>query len=708
MTSASEPWYVTEGHHGERLLEQGQLEAARVVFERMLGRLGASPSYPRAVALGRVARCWHMAGRLDVAEQYGRQAVDVADRLASSDGVASLRATLRSELGDALRAAGRYDEARDAYEAALATARALSDVRAEGVELGRLGALAAACGDTQEACTRFESARRLFEQVGDTAHLQRCVDILGGLLASIAAGVVPDLERYAPVIVATLARLGVAPTYGRAVLLGHLGRCWYAVGRPDLAVPSLRDALGVVDALPSSDQVKGLRGFLSVDLGDALRAVGCSGDAHDPYEAALAIAEALQDTHGRAVASGRLGRSVDERRPADEARVEVTVYDEVAIDHVFDPDLLVEGPRQRRVSHPADAPLPDHVCPALLPSVRTWADEDGAIWFEAPFGEPRVERDPSCTVLSRSRREVRVSGRPHVLWRVVRRMNGQRTVAGLLSGLSVEDRGVAARLLGALSAAGVVDVSGRPFGRFVHMATKKGVLPAGGLEGDAVLRLASDGEYRAYPGAARIAVRSDVPERLHAFHALTRARRSSRDYGGAAVTRSDVEALLHTACGVTGKLATAGGEVQLRAYPSSGALYAVEIYPVAFRVEGLEPAVYHYRAVENVLEVVRPGLDPASLVRAALPVEREMVAGASALICLTGCFPRHEKKYGEGGYRMLVAEAGHVSQNLVLAATALGLRARPFGGVFDDLLNHDLGLDGPDEQFLLAVLLGQA
>ena len=85
-----------------------------------------------------------------------------------------------------------------------------------------------------------------------------------------------------------------------------------------------------------------------------------------------------------------------------------------------------------------------------------------------------------------------------------------------------------------------------------------------------------------------------------------------------------------------------------------------------------------------------------------------MVAGAAALFCLVGFFPRHERKYGEGGYRMMVAEAGHISQNLILAATASGLSARPFGGVFDDLVNHDLGLDAAEEQFLLAVLVGHA
>ncbi len=261
-------------------------------------------------------------------------------------------------------------------------------------------------------------------------------------------------------------------------------------------------------------------------------------------------------------------------------------------------------------------------------------------------------------------------------------------------------------MLAALATSGAIDVSGRPVGRFVHMATKKGVLPAGGLEGDAVLHLATDADYRTYPEAPRIAVSQSVPDRLRPFHALTRARRSQRDYHGLALRRSDFDALLYTACGVTGSMSWEGREVKLRAYPSSGALYAVEIYPAVFRVEGLEPAVYHYRAVEHVLEVVRPHLDLAIFAGAALPVERAMMAGASTLLCLTGRFPRHERKYGEGGYRMLVAEAGHLSQNLILAATALGLNARPFGGVFDDLLNHDLGLNTSEEQFLLAVLIG--
>jgi SagB-type dehydrogenase family enzyme len=259
-----------------------------------------------------------------------------------------------------------------------------------------------------------------------------------------------------------------------------------------------------------------------------------------------------------------------------------------------------------------------------------------------------------------------------------------------------------------LASAGIIDVSGRPIGRFIHAATKKGVLLGGGLDSDDVLRLATDGNYRAYAVVPHIALAPTVPDRLRPFHDLTRARRSRRHYAAKAMSRQDFDALLHTACGVTGAMPWAGRELKLRAYPSSGALYAVEIYPVVLRVEGLEPGVYHYAAQDNALDVVMPGIDLDRLVGAALPVERQMVSGASAMICLVGEFRRHERKYGEGGYRMMVAEAGHISQNLVLAAVGLSLSARPFGGVFDGLMNEVLGLDEAEEQFLLSVLVGHA
>jgi len=287
-------------------------------------------------------------------------------------------------------------------------------------------------------------------------------------------------------------------------------------------------------------------------------------------------------------------------------------------------------------------------------------------------------------------------------------MDGSRTVSEMLAELPEGDRDSAGMLLARLAAAGVVDTSDRPIAGFLHAATKKGVLPPGGLDIGGVLQLVTNGSYRTYPGSTRISVSTVVPEKLASIHLITRTRRSYRDYNGSAIVRADFDALLSTACGVTGAAEWAGREVKLRAYPSSGGLYSVEIYPVVFDVEGLDPAVYHYLVTENALEEVRAGIDRKQFVDAALPTEKDMLSGVAAIVCLAGVFARHERKYGEGGYRMLVAEAGHIAQNLILVATALRLHARPFGGVFDDLLNRALGFNTGSEQFLLSVVVGYA
>jgi SagB-type dehydrogenase family enzyme len=807
---SSEPWYVAEGKRGQQFLDRGETGKAKEVFEAILARIGAGPTYGRALILERLGRCVQLDGHPELAPALFREALTVLGSLTQSDNVRSLRGTVRSELGDAFRELDQFDEARKAYEAALQIAEESKDLRAQGVELERLGAVALAQGNHSEAASLYRAALALCQQLHDPAleavawhqlarvfqhsgewtaaerhyreaaridreignagrlgrHLSALAEVLQhqphrlrearesatealriaqaidpagndvwiafGILASLLekeAAAAADSEKaallaqvrdyrhlheYAPRILATLDRMAGGPSHGRAVILERIGRCFQMAGRPDLAVPPLLEALAVSEKLSVSDGVKGLQGTLHLDLGDVLRAMGRAGDAEKEYESALRIATELQDILGQQLASSRLGRVYQQSRDPDalspSTAFVLEVHDDVMTDYVFDLDLLIEGRHERKITKwtaelATLAPLSSDARPVVAPCTRTWVDDRGAGRFSLPPGEPIVEPGLECTVMRRTRREVAVSGDPSVAWRLVEWMDGTSTVADVLSKLPSDSRLVAAGLLAGLAATGVVDISGRAIGRFLHSTTKKGVLPAGGLEGNEVLELATDGRYRSYPGASANAVSQSVPERLRAFHALTRARRSSRDYGGVGMSRTDFDALLSCACGVTGEMHWSGRDVKLRAYPSSGALYAVEIYPVVFRVEGMEEAVYHFRVLEETLEKVK-NIDRGRFVAAALPVEREMVASAAAMICLTGVFPRHERKYGEGGYRMMVAEAGHVSQNLILAATALGLSARPFGGVFDSLLNEELGLNDAEESFLLAVLVG--
>jgi SagB-type dehydrogenase family enzyme len=345
--------------------------------------------------------------------------------------------------------------------------------------------------------------------------------------------------------------------------------------------------------------------------------------------------------------------------------------------------------------------------PQLTPGARFWLDNDKIV-ISLPLSEPHFRRTRLAVRVRRVHRTVLVQGDLEVFWRVIEVLDG-RPLGDLLDALGPDFRTEACSLINQLVETGVLEARTRPVRHYIHQMTKKGSLPAGDLNLDGILRLVTDGQYRRYPRAKQIKLTGDVPETLEAFTYLTAARRSYRNYNGRALEARELGALLISACGVTGSLGWDDREVLLRAYPSSGGLYAVEVYPVVFNVAGLESGLYHYSAADHALELISGGNEVCSAVLdAALPSEREMLGKASVMICLTAVFTRHEAKYGEGGYRMLIAEAGHLSQDLLLATTALKLDGRPFGGVFDDMLNNALGWERDTEEFLLSVLVGHA
>jgi SagB-type dehydrogenase family enzyme len=81
---------------------------------------------------------------------------------------------------------------------------------------------------------------------------------------------------------------------------------------------------------------------------------------------------------------------------------------------------------------------------------------------------------------------------------------------------------------------------------------------------------------------------------------------------------------------------------------------------------------------------------------------------AAALLVVTAVFPRTQFKYGQRGYRFALLEAGHVVQNVLLAAADLGLPALPLGGFYDRRLDAIVGADGLDEASVYSVALGGA
>ncbi|MFN8573753.1 MAG: SagB/ThcOx family dehydrogenase [Gemmatimonadaceae bacterium] len=207
-------------------------------------------------------------------------------------------------------------------------------------------------------------------------------------------------------------------------------------------------------------------------------------------------------------------------------------------------------------------------------------------------------------------------------------------------------------------------------------------------------------------GANTISLPTPGPLSIDSLSAVLRRRRSATGYDSAPITLHQLATLLGRACGVTGELVGAGQRLPLRAYPSPGALYAVDVMVIPSRVEGLSDGVFRYDPVQHALvELHERRVDPASF---CLPDVRDVVRGIAAFLALSISLPRAAGKYGDESYRILVAEAGCIAQNLVLVAHALGLRAGPFTGVFDRLVDAAVGLEPADAQFVVGVLVGHA
>ena len=206
--------------------------------------------------------------------------------------------------------------------------------------------------------------------------------------------------------------------------------------------------------------------------------------------------------------------------------------------------------------------------------------------------------------------------------------------------------------------------------------------------------------YKRYPGSPRVSLPGSAPKVEAVVTAAIRDRRSVNEFADVPVDLAMLAALLRGGCGVTRP-----GELPLRAAPSAGALYAVECYILAFRVDGLEVGLYHYAPLEDELERVSDLDDREAVVRAVL-APGLADATPPVIIALSAVLPRVEAKYGERGYRFSLLEAGHIVQNLCLLSGGLGLVGSAVGGFCDVELNRVLGFDDPGEVGVYLYLAG--
>jgi SagB-type dehydrogenase family enzyme len=163
-------------------------------------------------------------------------------------------------------------------------------------------------------------------------------------------------------------------------------------------------------------------------------------------------------------------------------------------------------------------------------------------------------------------------------------------------------------------------------------------------------------------------------------------RRSVRRFTDDALTEEEISQLLWSMQGIT-------RDWGARTAPSAGALYPLEVYVAT--AEGL----YHYvpRGHRTVL-APRLGLRQA-LWEAGL--KQDWIREAPAVFVIAAVYARTAVKYGDRAKRYVHLEAGHVAENLLLQAVALGLGGVPVGAFHDDKVHDALGLPKDQEPLYL-------
>jgi SagB-type dehydrogenase family enzyme len=171
-------------------------------------------------------------------------------------------------------------------------------------------------------------------------------------------------------------------------------------------------------------------------------------------------------------------------------------------------------------------------------------------------------------------------------------------------------------------------------------------------------------------------------------------RRTVRHFASRALDLAQVSQLLWEADGVSDPRG-------LRTAPSAGATYPLDLYLVVRErgVAALPAGIYHYEVRAHGLAPLAPGDFHAAVARACL--HQTWMTQAPVMVVITGEYRRCTARYGQRGVRYTHMEAGNVSQNLFLAAEALGLGAGIVGAFDDHSLAQALKLPPAHEPLLV-------
>jgi SagB-type dehydrogenase family enzyme len=184
-----------------------------------------------------------------------------------------------------------------------------------------------------------------------------------------------------------------------------------------------------------------------------------------------------------------------------------------------------------------------------------------------------------------------------------------------------------------------------------------------------------------------------------------RRRQSHRRYTGDPLSLEELSFLLWATQGARQIVERQGQARAMRTVPSAGARHPFETYLLANTVTGLEPGLYRYLPVDHKLCVL--GTEPDLATRMHFACFEQYVTESAVTLVWAALPYRTEWRYASFSPKVIALDAGHVCQNLYLAATAIGAGACAIGAYNQAAMDEVLGLDGEDEFVIYMATVGR-
>lgn len=178
------------------------------------------------------------------------------------------------------------------------------------------------------------------------------------------------------------------------------------------------------------------------------------------------------------------------------------------------------------------------------------------------------------------------------------------------------------------------------------------------------------------------------------FDQLVLNRRSHRRYDTEAIlSLAELGYLLQMTQGLREGSQTQ--KLTRRYVPSAGSRHPFETYLAIQRVEGLEPGIYHYLPEQHALELWKSGTEALQAAHSTTYNQKQVLNSAVTFFWIAEVC-RTSWRYGMRAYRYIYIDAGHVCQNLYLAAESIGCGVCAIAAFDDELATSVFELDGKE------------